>query len=186
MRLFVAVDLDDEARAAIGAIQRRVAKALGPDRLIKMIDPAQVHLTLAFLGEIAAPRVPAVVGAFCTNVDRPSFDARFGGLGVFPPRGAPRILWLGVRGGEGDMVELQREVARRAEGLGISLEQRPFHPHVTLARWRSSAPADRERAVSVESSVDRVGATVDHVTLYRSRLSPAGPAYTALARANLT
>ena len=87
--------------------------------------------------------------------------------------------------GESEIIHLQEEVVRRLERLGTTLERRPFHPHLTLARWRTSRPADRRLVPTVESrAVARL--TVDRVTLYQSRLSAAGPAYTALARATLT
>jgi 2'-5' RNA ligase len=181
----VALGLDDDARREIAALQERVAKALEADRSMKTVDPARMHLTLAFLGEIAERDVPAIVDTLSISIDIRPFAATFQGLGVFPPRGAPRVLWLGVEEGSDEIVEVQRTVARRLEGLGIALEPRPFHPHLTLARWRTSRPADRPRALSVESrAVARMN--VDHVTLYQSRLSPAGPAYTALTRAKLT
>ena len=185
MRLFVALDLDDDARVAIAALQRRVTQAFGVDRSIKMVDPARMHVTLAFLGEIAEHDVPAIVDALSVGFDVCPFSAEFHGLGVFPPRGAPRVLWLGVGRGESEIVQLQREVAARLEKLSVTLEPRPFHPHLTLARWRTSRPADRERALSAESRAV-APVNVDHVTLYQSRLSPAGSAYTALARATLT
>ena len=186
MRLFVAIDLDEDARLAITALQQRLVKTLGAERSLKIIDPEHMHLTLAFLGEIADRDVPAIVDTLSIDIVVPRFAAVFQGLGVFPPRGAPRILWLGVGDGSHEIVEVQQVVARRLEGLGIALEPRPFHPHLTLARWRTSRPADRSRVLSADSrgAVGRVN--VDRVTLYQSRLSPAGPAYTALTRANLT
>ena len=186
MRLFVALDLDDDARRAITALQYRAAEALGADRSIKTVDPARMHLTLAFLGEIADRDVPAIVDTLSLDIVVRRFAAVFQGLGVFPPRGAPRILWLGVADGSAEIVELQQVVARRLEGLGIALEPRPFHPHLTLARWRASRPADRSRVLSADSRGAVARVNVDHVTLYQSRLSSAGPAYTALTRADLT
>jgi 2'-5' RNA ligase len=185
MRLFVAIDLDDAARRAIAGAQQEIGNALGASRSMKMVDPVRMHLTLAFLGEIAERDVPALVRTLSTDFDMRPFEAVLQGLGVFPPRGAPRVLWIGVAGGAGAIVRLQREVAGRLEGLGIALEQRPFHPHLTLARWRTSRPADRPAPISRESLTAVARVTVDHVTLYQSRLSPAGPAYTALSRANL-
>jgi 2'-5' RNA ligase len=130
--------------------------------------------------------VPAIVDALSTDIDLSPFAAALQGLGVFPPRGAPRILWIGVEEGAKQIGEVQREVANRLTRLGVALERRPFHPHLTLARWRTSLPTDRARALSAEphAAVARLG--VDHVTLYNSRLSPAGPTYTALTRVNLT
>ena len=161
-------------------------KALGAEGSVKTVDPAHMHLTLAFLGEIAEPAVPPIVATLSQNIDVRPFAAEFQGLGVFPPRGAPRVLWLGVEEGADEIVEVQREVARRLEGHGVVLERRPFHPHLTLARWRASHPADRERALSAGSRAAVARVSVDHVTLYQSRLSAAGPAYTALTRATLT
>jgi RNA 2',3'-cyclic 3'-phosphodiesterase len=186
LRLFVALDLDDDVRRAIAALQQRVAKVPAADRSMKTVDPTRMHLTLAFLGEIAERDVPAIVDTLSKDICVRPFAAVFRGLGVFPPRGAPRVLWLGVEEGSGEIVELRRAVAGRLEGLGIALEPRPFHPHLTLARFRTSRPADRPRVLSVESRAAVARMNVDHVTLYESRLSPAGPAYTALTRANLT
>ena len=192
VRLFVALDLDDHARQAIAAVQERVAKALDADRSIRQIDPARMHVTLAFLGEIAEAAVPAVIDRLSANIDVRQFAAEFQGLGVFPPRGAPRVLWLGVEAGAEKIVEVQRAVASRVERLGVALERRPFHPHLTLARWRTSRtsrtarPSDRQRALSTDTHKPVARVHIDHATLYQSRLSPAGPTYTALTRANLT
>jgi 2'-5' RNA ligase len=185
VRLFVALDLDDDARRAIAVLQQRAGQALGDPRSMKMVDPAHMHLTLAFLGEIPGHDVPPIVDALSISINVHPFAAAFGGLGVFPPGGAPRVLWLGVEEGADEIVEVQRVVAGRLGGLGMKLEPRPFHPHLTLARWRASRPADRQHAPAVESrAVARV--KVDRVTLYQSRLSAAGPAYTALTHATLT
>jgi len=182
----VALDLDDDARRAIAALQQRVAKGLGAERSLKLVDPAHMHLTLVFLGEIGEAAVPPIVTALSGSIDARPFAATFQNVGVFPPRGAPRVLWLGVEDGADDIVEIQRQVAGRLESLGVVLDRRPFHPHLTLARWRTSHPADRQRARSAQTGTAIARMSVDHVTLYQSRLSSAGPTYTALTRANLT
>jgi RNA 2',3'-cyclic 3'-phosphodiesterase len=183
--LFVALELDDSVRRAIAALQQRIARTLAASSSMKMVDPAHMHLTLAFLGEIAERDVPAIVEALSIDIGARPFAAEFQSVGVFPPRGAPRVLWLGVGQGETEIIHLQQEVVRRLERLGTTLERRPFHPHLTLARWRTSRPADRECVLSTEShAVARVH--VDRITLYQSRLSAAGPAYTALTHATLT
>ena len=192
MRLFVALDLDDDAIQAIAAVQQRVAKALEANRSITQVDPARMHLTLVFLGEIAEATVPAIVDTLSASIDVRQFAAEFQGLGVFPTRGAPRVLWLGVAAGAEQIVEVQRAVASRVERLGVALERRPFHPHLTLARWRTSRtsrtsrPSDRQRALSIDTHKPVARVNIDHATLYQSRRSPAGPTYTALTRANLT
>jgi RNA 2',3'-cyclic 3'-phosphodiesterase len=114
------------------------------------------------------------------------FDVVFAGLGVFPPHGAPRALWIGAHQGVPELANLQREVADRVRRRDIALEQRPFSPHLTIGRWKSSRPSDRRRALihGTDRTVARVH--VDHATLYQSRLSSTGSSYTELARANLT
>jgi 2'-5' RNA ligase len=189
MRLFVAIDLDDRARQAIAAVQRRLAKALDHDRSIKWMDNARIHMTLAFIGEIADALAPPIIDSFSLNIGCAPFEVVLERLGVFPPRGSPRVLWIGVGEGARQLGEVQREVAARCQGLGLALEGRPFTPHLTLARWRVSARPRRAQALRVLSGdlltpIGRI--TVDHVTLYQSRLSQEGSTYTALAHANLT
>ena len=186
MRLFVAIDLDDGAREAIAQMQRRMAGLLDADRSLKWVRPAHMHLTLAFLGEAADLHVPALVSALSAAIEVHPFAVVFEGLGVFPARGAPRVLWLGAGEGAAEVINTQRVVAGRVAGCGLTLEARPFHPHLTIARWRASRPDAARRALSSAPHTPIARVSVDHVTLYQSRLTPDGPAYTALARATLT
>jgi RNA 2',3'-cyclic 3'-phosphodiesterase len=187
MRLFVAVDLDDAARAAIAAEQKRVAEALGDARSsVTWVKPDRMHLTLVFLGEVSDPHVPAIVDSVGGLVAMPAFSITFQGLGVFPSRGGPRALWVGVTDGAAELSELQREIARRVTDAGVVLDLRPFHPHLTLGRWRHSRPSDRRRILSASRPDVVARVAVLAATLYQSRISSAGPTYTALARANLS
>jgi 2'-5' RNA ligase len=187
MRLFVAVDLSDEPRQSMAAQQKRIAAVLADRQSsLKWVGPEHMHLTLVFLGNVDDAHGPAVVDAIGRDVDAAPFDIVFDRVGAFPPRGAPRVLWAGVTQGAAELVALQREVRQRAAALGIALEERPFHPHLTLGRWRESRPQDRERALAaaLPDAIARV--RVRRATLYESRLSRSGPTYTALAHANLT
>ena len=186
MRLFVAVDLSGETRDAMAAEQARMARALGSSAAsLKWVRPEQAHLTLVFLGEVDESRVPVLAEAIGRDVDAPPFDIAFSGIGIFPPRGAPRVVWIGVSSGAHQLQRLQRELAGRIATQGIPLEGRDFHPHLTLARWPASHPPDRRRVPADSARV--IGRErVDHATLYRSRLSPGGAVYTPEARANLT
>jgi 2'-5' RNA ligase len=186
VRLFAAIDLDDDARKAIAVLQQRIVKTLGDGRSFKAVNSGHMHLTLVFLGEVAEADAAPMIAALSSNIEIHPFDAEFQSLGVFPPRGAPRVLWLGVRRGAQEVVDVQQETAHRLERAGATLEGRPFHPHVTLGRWRDSHSAERERALSTNPRAVVTSIHVDHVTLYQSQLTQAGPVYTALARANLT
>ncbi len=187
MRLFVAVDLDAAARAAIAAEQRRIASAMGDARSsVRWVKPDHLHLTLVFLGDVSESQAPAVAEAVGRPIEASPFDLTLQGMGVFPTRGSPRAVWIGVTNGANELIDLQRELARRIASEGIALESRPFQPHLTLGRWRQSRPSDRGRALAAARSdiVARVG--VPAATLYHSRLSSAGPTYAALAHATLS
>jgi RNA 2',3'-cyclic 3'-phosphodiesterase len=186
MRLFIAADVPDAIREALAALQQRLSAALGRSGSLRWVKPEHAHLTLVFIGNVDDSRAPAVIDAVAVDIDAPPFDAVFEGVGVFPPRGAPRVLWVGVGNGARELVELQRILASRVTALGLPLEDRAFHPHLTLARWRESRSSDRDRAIAAAPPGVIARARIDGATLYQSRLSPAGPTYTALARANLT
>jgi 2'-5' RNA ligase len=186
MRLFVAVDLSDEARQAMAAERKRIAAALaGRPTSLKWVRPEHLHLTLVFLGSVDEARAHAVVDAVGRDVDAAPFDMVFDGVGVFPPRGEPRVLWTGVTQGAAELVALHRELGQRSAALGIALEDRSFHPPLTLGRWRESRRQDRERALAAQGCDPIARVRVQRATLYESRLSPSGPTYTALAHANL-
>jgi len=182
MRMFAAIDLDAGVKAGLAG----AARGAGVDgrASFKFVDPQQAHLTLAFLGEVPSPQCDRIVAAMEAPIGGVApFHVTFGGLGVFPPRGAPRVLWLGVLEGVPGLTALQQRVARRLEALGVTLEDRAFHPHLTIGRWRRSSTFDRP---SLPAEARSIGAmTVDCVTLYESRLSSEGPAHIALAHARL-
>jgi 2'-5' RNA ligase len=187
MRLFVAADLPDAVREAVAAEQKRIASSLrGGAGALKWTKPEHSHLTLVFLGDVADLRVPDVVEAVNRDVELAPFDVTLESIGVFPPRGAPRVLWIGIGRGADALADLQRAIADRMAALGLPLEQRPFHAHLTLARWRESRLADRARAMRAAPREVVARARVDGATLYQSRLSPAGSTYVPLARANLS
>jgi 2'-5' RNA ligase len=187
VRLFAAVDLSRDTRDAMANEQRRLASSLGPSvASLKWVRPDRADLTLVFLGQVDAARVPQLVDALADDVDATPFDIVFGSLGVFPPRGAPRVLWVGVRSGIDQLAALQREIARRVAAHGVALEDRDFQPHLTLGRWSSSRPSDRARILAAARSDVFGREVVVRVTLHESRSSPSGAVYTALAHANLT
>jgi 2'-5' RNA ligase len=187
MRLFVAVDLDDAARAAIATTQKLVARALtdSPSK-VAWVKPDHLHLTLLFLGEVDDARGPAVVESIGRMVDSEPFEMTLENIGVFPPRGAPRVVWVGVSGAGAALHALHDVLAQRVAALGLASASRPFSPHLTLGRWRTSRPSDRRRVTAAAPAGRIARVRVDGATLYHSRLSSAGPTYTPLARATLS
>lgn len=189
MRLFAAVDLTDAARAAVSAERRKMIAVLGDHaRALKVVRPEHMHLTLAFVGEAGEALGAAIAGAMAVDIPLAPFELAFGSVGTFPPEGRPRTLWLGVTDGAREAIELQKSVAERFEAAGADLDRRPFHPHLTLARWRAVPAAGatgRIRRLVARSSTRVAAVHVAGVTLYESRVSSSGPAYLRLAYAPL-
>ena len=184
MRLFVAVDIDDATRRRIeratDGLRRVLEQARSPVR-IAWVPADRLHLTLQFVGEVSDAVGGEIAACLEAPFDQSPFELRFGPLGMFPRTGLPRVVWLGIEQGATELTSLQATVARRLERIEFRRESRPFAPHLTLARIKEDGTrADRERIAGTR--LEPVGGcTIDHVTLYQSRLSPRGPTYTPLA-----
>ena len=161
MRLFVAAALDVQIRESVGdAIEICRQQADLSSRSIKWIELANVHLTLAFLGEVtpeAATEVQAMIGR---PWKQPAFWVGLSGAGAFPPAGPPRVIWLGFGAGGAELRTLHAEVETRLEPLGLrtgapSLPRAPDHrPRQTGHAGRGCA--DSPRAAGHEASADAV------------------------------
>jgi 2'-5' RNA ligase len=183
MRLFTAVELPEAARAAVVAEQRRlVGGAPAAARRLRVVAPEQLHLTLVFIGEVGEERAAAISRAMRDDIPVAPFRITFGGVGAFPPHGAPRALYVGVSEGAEAAVALHGHVARRLEQAGVARETRPFRPHLTIGRWRESQRSDRPQG---DGPANIAVVEVTAVTLFQSRLSSSGSTYTRLSAARL-
>jgi RNA 2',3'-cyclic 3'-phosphodiesterase len=179
VRLFTAIELTESARSAIAIEQRNAVEALGRNRgQLRLVRPEQMHLTLVFIGEVSEARAAAIAELMTGDILVQPFRIGFGGLGWFPARGAPRVLYLDVMTGMSAAIDLHDKVSDRLARAGVGRDERPFHPHLTLGRWRESRPSDRP-GVSARTEIAAV--EVDRVALFQSRLSSSGSAYTRLA-----
>jgi 2'-5' RNA ligase len=182
-RLFAAIELDSDACAQVALEQQRLAKHIRHE-MVRWVRPEHMHLTLVFAGDIAVERAERIERIMRQEVALPSFLLELGGHGVFPSQGAPRILWLGVRRGSEAVIALQHEIALRLNAIDVPLERRPFHPHLTLARWRAGGRSPRPRDIpSSNAAIAEVH--VAQVALVESRLSSEGPTYRVRAVARL-
>lgn len=140
-----------------------------------------VHLTLKFLGEVDHARLPALGEALGHGVAAcPAFSLVVDGLGAFPSRSRPRVLWAGVGPGAGEATVLAERVDAALAPLGFPPERRPFSAHVTLGRVRTPR-ADPRLAEALDHGSVFGRQLVDRVALMRSELSPRGARYTELA-----
>lgn len=153
---------------------------------LKVVRAANAHVTLAFLGDLAAEKVPAVRAALAEACrGEAPFVARVRGLGAFPPKGAPRVVWAGMEGADA-LARIAARLAPRLSALGLPVESRAFTAHVTLARSRSPRGAEAVRRFVEDGRARDLGETaVREVVLMESRLSPQGPTYLPVAHVPL-
>lgn len=185
MRLFFAIALDESVRAEAARVeedlQRRLARA-GSPRAVKWVERENLHVTLRFLGEIDESRSRALLDVLEKPLACERFSMVIGGAGAFPPDGAPRVVWIGVRDGVQQARALFAALDRRLASLKLDPEERAYTPHLTLGRVRemnrSHGQGLREWLGEV---APRLGTQrVDAITLYRSHLSSNGPQYVVL------
>ena len=190
MRLFVAVDLDETARAAAAGSARTLAARLpGTDAPspVRWIPPEQLHLTLRFLGEVAERQAAAVQHVLSLPWDTAAFTSSLADVDLFPLSGAPRVVWLGVDKGREQLVELKSELDRRLAPVGFAPETRPFRAHLTLGRVRRQAAISGPALRAMLSGCGHETArwVVGRVTLYESRMSFRGATYHVVQSAML-
>ena len=182
LRLFVAIDLPPPVRSAL---ERTIAvlreSGLGP---LRWVAPKKVHLTLKFLGDVPPERVPKLGDAVTEAVQGHSpLSLHLAQGGMFPNGRAPRVVWLGLGGGVEALASLQRDVERALAQLGFPAEERPFRPHLTLARVAVRMPeeqAARLSALLVEADGGHETFRVDQLSLMQSTLRPSGAEYRRL------
>ena len=181
MRLFVAVDPSDEVRAALGRVIEK-GRAAAPEG--KWQRPEALHLTLAFLGNVADELAEPLEAALRPVAARHRPIAlRVGEVGSFGSRHRPRVVWAGIEGALAALEALKHDVEVALAPLGYEPEERAIRPHLTLARARELR-GDAGLADAREALAGAAGGafTSNELLLYRSHLSPGGAKYTALAR----
>jgi 2'-5' RNA ligase len=198
MRLFVGVELDADVRAGVASVasdlRRQVDALLRPGPDLRWVEPANLHITLWFIGHVDDARGAAIRRALEHPFTTTPFDLPVSGCGMFPRSGPPRVVWIGTQAAA-EMSRLYAEVRDRLVPLGFEAEKRPFTGHVTIARVREnrSRGLPRRRAgqaddlrVLIERTPGVCGVSrVNAVTLFLSRLSPKGAAYEPLLRVPL-
>jgi 2'-5' RNA ligase len=164
MRLFTALDLSPEVLLRM----ERLISGLRPEALINWSPLDNLHVTVKFIGEWPEARLDELDRQLGTLGRREPFGMEIRDLGWFPGKGAPRVLWAGVHGGSA-LAQLARDTEDRLEPLGIAKEQRPFSPHLTLARIKHPAPLGRLRKQVQDRQTAVFGAVpVSQFTLFRS------------------
>jgi RNA 2',3'-cyclic 3'-phosphodiesterase len=179
MRAFIAIDLPDALHATLAAAQREFRPS-APDA--RWSRPEGIHLTLKFLGEISDAQTKQVVEALAQLGPFKPFAIEVKGFGFFPNAQGPRVFWAGVTAPPA-LAELASHIEARLEKTGFEREDRPFSPHLTLARFkvpRAQPELSTAVAARAENSLGKFKAS--EFFLFESTLSPQGSQYKKIMR----
>jgi RNA 2',3'-cyclic 3'-phosphodiesterase len=169
-RLFIAIDLPKSAEQLLTRLNPHFPG-------VRWVEPRQMHLTLGFFGHIPADLALRLREKLATIRFR-AFFLPLTGLGTFPAKGAPKIIWIGVDTGHPHLFQLHKRVQEAALAVGIEPDLRPWHPHITLARCRDVPLPAVRKFLKQNAEFDAGMSRVEEFHLYSSELTPAGSIYT--------
>ena len=179
MRIFIALDIPADIRASLAEYMER-ARALAPEARWARVEG--LHVTLKFVGNVR-DQVVGQIRVALASVKSAPLAVRFEGVGFFPNSKAARVFWAGVAGGE-DLPRLASVIDAALAKIGISPEERPYHPHLTLART-SSRPLRELGPLLAEPRPQFGTMTAREFFLYQSQPQKGGSKYTKLQRFGL-
>jgi 2'-5' RNA ligase len=184
MRCFVAIEPDPAVRRTIS---RFIRERLPSTRDARWCGVDQIHITLKFLGDVDETRLRQVCDIVSqTAAELTRFELHAHGLGCFPPRGSPRVMWLGVDDPAGHCAKWVATADGRLTEFGFEAERRAFTPHITLGRAKN--PAGGALLANVVETLDGpppMTFRVQSLTLFESELTPAGARYSCVLNAPL-
>jgi 2'-5' RNA ligase len=182
-RTFIALELDESLQRYLGEIIRRMAQELPG---LRWVDPAGIHLTLAFLGELNDQQLAeATRAAELSAQSIPSFEYRLSHPGIFGSPRQPRVIWIGVEEPSGNLQLLHHQLNLELAQCEFEIDTRPFSPHLTLARIKAPLkPEELQRLQCMLAVQDRQAHSplvrVRYLSVMKSELMRTGARYTSL------
>ena len=177
LRLFVALEIPNEIRSALAVFLKEL-RGITPQA--KWVRAENLHVTLKFLGETEAVRVSAIESALASIRSAEPVAMEFRGLGFFPNDRRPRVFWAGMEG-SANLKPLAEDIDHSLHQLGFPLEDRPFAPHLTLARFNPPGLPPKLASVVTEHSSRTFGSLIAReFHLVESNLKSTGAEYTSL------
>lgn len=185
MRIFFALDIPAEIRAKMTEFMER-ARLYAPGARWARVEG--LHVTLKFVGHVSEAKVEEMKTAL-TSLEAAPFEVGFEDAGFFPNERSPRVFWIGVHAGEA-LAQLAANIDQALAGVGIAREEKPYRPHLTLAR-ASSAPHGNQELKQLSLLLEKEPAarfgtmTAREFWMYQSQPQKGGSKYTKLERFRL-
>ena len=164
-RLFIAIDLPEAVKKNLESMSFGIPGA-------RWVSPDQIHLTVRFIGEVDGAMFLDIKNALA-EVKITPFDLQLKGVGHFPPRGAPRVIWVGLEKSE-QLQILRKKVDTALLKIGVEPERRKFSPHITLARLKNTPINKIANFLSGNGLFGQEPFQVEDFLLYSSTLTPKG------------
>lgn len=185
MRVFIAIPLPPDVKAHLVTVQQEFRPLPVQATWVR---ESGFHLTLTFLGEVAPKRIEAILsGMRETSREFHPFSLMVSGMGLFPHEARPRVLWVGIQDGTGQLAQLQQALETRLAQSGFPAEGRSFTPHLTVARLRSIPRGEDFIACVRRHREDSFGPIDAHrLELIESQLHPSGARYSTLKAIELS
>jgi RNA 2',3'-cyclic 3'-phosphodiesterase len=176
VRVFIAVSLPVDLKAKLTALQQEFRHL---PLEAAWVRETGFHITLKFLGEVDLSQIDPIVASMTAAARRyHPFSLTLAGVGVFPHESNPRVLWVGIQDEAGLLRQIQRTLAAELAQIGHLPEDRPFAPHLTLARLKRVSRRGEFLTVLKASREATFGQLdVDHIELIESQLHPSGARY---------
>jgi len=187
MRCFIAIDISQTIRAALGNLQQELQKKADIKKGdVTWVKPDSIHLTLKFLGEIEDDQLAEVYNIVKDVAGKhKSFELSIESVGCFGGKSA-RVLWVGAGEGSENLLQLQKDLEQRLAEAGWPAEEREFTGHLTLCRVKDSKAGIKLAQLAENYKQLKLGTiSADSLRVYQSQLTPAGPIYTVLGNYKL-
>jgi len=184
IRSFLAIELPKPILRKIEEVQGDLRSTRAD---VRWVNPEKIHLTLKFFGNIEESRIELIF----KSIEEPirntlPFSLEVRGVGAFPHLRNPRVIWMGLVDGREVLVSFQKQIETQLEKIGFQPEDRPFHPHLTLGRMKSSRGKEELVGRMERHKEEEFGDfQVERVILFKSDLKPSGPIYTLLKEIKL-
>lgn len=185
IRSFIAVELNEAIHKELTILENNLKSSQAD---VKWVEPTSIHLTLKFLGNINEEQLNQIK-LILDNIISPekSFNIRLSGMGAFPKIGFPRVVWVGIKDGNEELSKIVDMLEAQLHRIGFPKENRPFSPHLTLGRLRSTKGKDKLIELLKNSSFESaIYETIDHITLFKSTLTSKGSIYTPLYKSTFS
>ena len=177
MRLFVALAISEDARENLSALITELRRA---EPQARWSNPKNLHITLKFIGEVPLENAGTICAALATVRTAQAVDVEFGGIGFFPDAQRPSVAWVAVESSK-NLALLADEVNRVLTPLGIIREEKPFVPHLTIARCKGARTSPALLTEIEKSKEKKFGAFQSReFHLMESKLKSTGAEYTTL------